>query len=107
MAAVVLRDPVPHAGRTYDLTGPAALSLAEVAATLGAATGRTVTYHPETLQEAYASRAGHGAPDWLLEAWESTYTAIAAGEMAAVSTAVPDLTGHPATPLEQVLRSRS
>ena len=107
VAALVLRDPAPHAGRSYDLTGPEALTLTEVAAALTAATGRSVTYHPETLDEAYASRAGYGAPDWLLEAWVSTYTAIAAGEMAAVSTAVPDLTGHPATPLEQVLRSRS
>jgi hypothetical protein len=34
----------------------------------------------------------------------STYTAVAAGELADVSTAVPDLTGHPATSLEQLLR---
>ena len=62
-------------------------------------------YHPETLEEAYASRASYGAPDWQVDAWVSTYTAIAAGELAAVSSAVPDLTGHPARSLADVLRS--
>jgi uncharacterized protein YbjT (DUF2867 family) len=107
VAALVLREPAAHAGRSHDLTGPQALTLAEVATILTAATGRPVTYHPETVEEAYASRASYGAPGWLLDAWVSTYTAIAAGEMAAVSSAVPDLTGHPARTLEQVLRASS
>jgi hypothetical protein len=37
----------------------------------------------------------------------SIHTAIAAGEMAGVKAAVPDLTGHPARTLEQVLRARA
>lgn len=52
--------------------------------------GRSVTYHPETLQEL---RAPYGAPDWQVDARVSTYTAIAAGEF--VSSAVADVTGHP------------
>ncbi|WP_246080933.1 NmrA family NAD(P)-binding protein [Modestobacter altitudinis] len=102
-AVVVLRDPAPHAGVTYDLTGPAALTLTEVAATITAVTGREVRYQPETLEEARASRAPYGAPDWQVDAWVSTYTAIAAGEMARVGTAVTDLTGRPARPLAQVV----
>ncbi|SDC89934.1 Uncharacterized conserved protein YbjT, contains NAD(P)-binding and DUF2867 domains [Geodermatophilus telluris] len=105
VAALVLRDPAAHAGRTYDLTGPEALTLHEVAATLAAVTGRAVRYVPETPEEAHASRASYGAPDWQVDAWVSTYTAIAAGELAAVSSAVPDLLGRPATTLEQVLRA--
>ena len=104
-AAVVLQDPGTHAGRTYELTGPAPLTLTEVAATLTAVTGRRVTYVPETVEQAYASRAGTGAPDWQLDAWVSTYTAIADGSLAGVTADVPALTGHPATPLEQVLRA--
>jgi uncharacterized protein YbjT (DUF2867 family) len=102
-AAAVLRDPAPHAGRTYDLTGPEALTFAEVAAALTAATGRPVRYVPETLAQAYASRASYGAPDWQVEAWVSTYTAVAAGELAGVSPDVERLTGHPATPLAELL----
>jgi NAD(P)H dehydrogenase (quinone) len=103
-AVAVLRDPAPHAGRAYDLTGPEALSLAEVAAIITAETGRKVAFHDETQDEAYASRASYGAPDWQVDAWVSTYTSIAAGELATVSPAVEDLTGHPATSLATLLR---
>src|SRR4051812_14306553 len=104
-AVAVLRDPAGHAGASYDLTGPEALSMEEVAQTVTAVTGRPVRYLPETLEEAYASRAGYGVPDWQVDAWVSTYTAIAAGELATVSSAVPDLTGHPARSLADVLRA--
>lgn len=102
-AVAVLLDPAAHAGATYDMTGPEALTLTEVAEVLTIATGRPVTYHDETIPEAYASRASYGAPDWQLDAWVSTYTAIAVGEFAAISDDVALLTGHPATPLREVL----
>jgi NAD(P)H dehydrogenase (quinone) len=104
-AVAVLRNPAAHAGATYDLTGPEALTLTEVAATITEVTGRPVRYEPETPEEAYASRLSYGAPDWQVDAWVSTYTAIAAGELATVSSAVPDLAGHPARSLADVLRS--
>lgn len=81
------------------------MSLAEAAARLSSITGRTVTYVDESIEEAYASRASFGAPDWQLDAWVSTYLAIADGSLSSVTTAIPDLTGHPAKTLEQALRS--
>ena len=102
-ATAVLLDPAAHAGATYSLTGPEALTLAEVADVLTRAQGRTVTYHPETVPEAYASRASYGAPDWQVDAWVSTYTAIAAGELAGVTDDVARLSGHPATSLAELL----
>ncbi|OKI31445.1 SDR family oxidoreductase [Saccharothrix sp. CB00851] len=102
----VLTDPAAHVDRTYELTGPEALTLHEVAAVLAESTGRTITYHPETVEEAYRSRASYGAPDWQLDAWVSTYTAIANGELARVTDAVPTLTGHPATSSADLLRRR-
>ncbi|GLY15944.1 NAD(P)-dependent oxidoreductase [Kineosporia sp. NBRC 101677] len=104
VAVAVLRDPAGHAGRSWDLTGPEALTLGEVAATITEVTGRPVRFENETLAQARASRAGYGAPEWLVKAWISTYTAIAAGELATVSTAVEDITGHPAKSLAQLLR---
>jgi NAD(P)H dehydrogenase (quinone) len=103
-AAAVLLDPAAHIDQTYSLTGPEALSFSEIAAILTEGLGRPVTYEPETLEEAYASRAQYGAPDWQVEAWVSTYTAIANGDVAAVSEDIPRLTGHPATSLAQMLR---
>ena len=103
VAATVLRTPGTHTGATYDLTGPQALTLADVAAAIGGAGGREVTYHPETAAEAYASRAVFGAPDWQVEAWVSTYLAIARGEMDGVSNTIPRLLGRPATSLADLL----
>ncbi|MFI6479003.1 SDR family oxidoreductase [Nonomuraea sp. NPDC050663] len=102
-AVAVLRDPGAHAGRTHDLTGPRALTFGEVAETMTRVLGRKVAYHPESVEEAYASRERYGAPRWQVDAWVSTYTAVAAGEMEGVSQAVPELTGHPARTLEEVL----
>jgi uncharacterized protein YbjT (DUF2867 family) len=102
-AVAVLRDPEAHAGATHSLTGPEALSLDEVAAVLTERKGRPVVYHPETVAEAYASRAVYAAPDWQVDAWVSTYTAIAAGELAGVTNDVEKLSGHPATSLAELL----
>ncbi|MFI8521804.1 SDR family oxidoreductase [Streptomyces sp. NPDC085481] len=84
-----------HDAATYDMTGPEALSFAEIAAALTRASGRTVTYHPETRDEAYASRSVYDAPDWEVEGWVTSYEAVAAGEMDDVSDDVRTLTGHP------------
>ena len=54
-AAAVLRSD-GHDGVTYDLTGPSSFSLAEAAALMGA------RFEDETDEQAYASRAGYGAP---------------------------------------------
>jgi uncharacterized protein YbjT (DUF2867 family) len=104
-AAAVLVAPSAHAGRTYELTGPEALSLGEVAAIIGRVRGRDVRFHDETLDEAYASRAVYGAPDWQVDAWVSTYTAIASDSMASVSGDVESLTGRAPLSLERFLRA--
>jgi len=83
-------------GYVRDVTGPEALTLTTIAEQLSAAVGRPITYVPETVEEAYASRARYGAADWEVAGWVSTYTAIAAGELDVVSSTVEDLTGHPA-----------
>jgi uncharacterized protein YbjT (DUF2867 family) len=103
-AVAVLRDPAVHAGATYNLTGPEDISLEHAAEVLTRATGRTVTYHHETLEEAFASRAPYGAPAWQVEAWVSTYTAIAAGELAGATSDVHGLTGQDPMPLEELVK---
>jgi uncharacterized protein YbjT (DUF2867 family) len=102
-ATAVLLSPEAHVDRTYDLTGPQALTLYEAAAVLSSGLGREIRYVPETLEEAYRSREVYGAPDWQVDAWVSTYTSIANGELAGVSSHVEELTGHPATSLADLL----
>lgn len=86
-----------------DVTGPELLDLHGIAAVISDVTGRPVRYVDESLDDAYVSRSGYGAPDWQVEAWVSTYLAIARGEMAVVSDTVERLTGHPATPLREAV----
>ena len=103
-AAAVLAGPAEAENATYELTGPESLSLGATVERLTTLTGRTIRYVPETGQEALLSRKATGAPDWQLEGWVSSYEAIAAGELDVVSSAVPDLTGHPARSIEGFLR---
>ncbi len=110
-AAVVARDDIAasaavaltedgHAGAAYAMTGPEALTLAEVAQQVGQAAGRLVTYVPE----ARASRSPSGAPEWEIEGWVTSYAAIAAGELEPVSEDVERLTGRKPISLAGFLR---
>jgi NAD(P)H dehydrogenase (quinone) len=104
--AAVLRDDIAdcavaalldqrHSGETHDLTGPEALTLTEAAAVLSRITGKTVRFHNETIDEAYASRQKYEAQIWEVDGWVTTYSGIAAGEVEHVTDSVRVLTGHP------------
>ena len=109
VAARVLAErdesPLRHADVGYDLTGPEALSLEEIAAVLTRVTGRPHRYQEETVAQARASRAPYRAPEWQLQAWISTYTAIRDGELENVSEDVPRLLGRPATTFAEAVRA--
>ncbi|MEU9608569.1 SDR family oxidoreductase [Streptomyces sp. NPDC048057] len=93
-----------HDSATYEITGPAAITLTEAAEELSRFAGRTVTYVAESEAEAYDSRASFGAPEWEVAGWVTSYRAIAAGEMATVSDAVVRLAGRPAQGFAEYLR---
>ena len=97
-----------HDNQTYTLTGSQSLSFAEIAAVLTEITGKPHRYHNETVEEAFASRkaAYPDTPDWQIEAWVSTYTAIAKGELAAISDDLPQLLGHAPLNFEDVVRTQ-
>lgn len=104
VAAAVLSGPDQHEGRSYNVTGAEAMTLSQTVDRLSTLTGKTISYLPQTREEALASRRAVDAPDWEVEGWVSSYLAIAAGELDTVSDTVPDLTGHPAQSLEGYLR---
>lgn len=97
-AAVLLGD--AHDGATYDLTGPSSFTLSEAAALLGA------RFEDETDEEAYASRAIYGAPEWEVRGWVTSYQAIRDGSLALVSPAVRELTGRAPLSLAEHLQAR-
>ncbi|WP_219415130.1 NmrA family NAD(P)-binding protein [Pseudonocardia nigra] len=96
VAAVVARllTADGHAGRTYDLSGPTALTFAQAVATIAAAAGRPIRY--ETLTpDAYAAelRAG-GLGEWAAEL-NGMFAIMAEGHIAAPAGGVEEVLGLP------------
>lgn len=104
-AVAALLDP-QHEGRAYEVTGRNAITLAEAAQILTYFTGREVVYVEETLDEARASRAPSGAPDWEIEGWVTSYAAIADGTLDVVTDTVERLAGHEPMSLPELLEAR-
>lgn len=100
----VLLNPQDHLNRTYDLTGPEALDLHQAAEIMTEALGRQFGFHNETIEEAYESRKAWPAEQWEYDAWVSTYTAIASGDLSGVSNDVERVTGRTPVTFQQYLR---
>ncbi|WP_237166510.1 hypothetical protein [Mycolicibacterium hippocampi] len=74
-----------------------------VASLLSQARAERITYHRESLAEAYEYRRRWRAPQWQYDAWVSTYTEIADGQMSSVSGDIERITGVPPLSLAQLL----
>lgn len=91
-AAAVLVDPAAHAGKAYVLTGPEALTDAQMVAIISAALGREVRY--VDVPEAAARQAMQGMPDVMVEWFMSLNQVIKNGWASRVTDDVQRLTGH-------------
>ena len=83
-----------HEGQTYDVTGIEPFTLTEAAAELSRVTRRQITFRNETIEEAWESRRPSGAPEYEIEGWITTYTAIAAGDLEEVTDTVERFLDH-------------
>ena len=97
-AAAVLADP---SGGTHDVTGPEALSLAEVARRLSAITGRQLRYQPESAESARDRLSKREPASWRVDLSVGWFEAIAAGELEQTSNAVFRFTGKEPLKLEE------
>lgn len=93
VAAVVLTE-AAHDGQALVVTGGEALTYAEAAALLSAATGRPVRYQPVDAQAFIAQMAGMGMPRAYAAMLAGIFGPVAAGWTAAVSPVVEQLTGR-------------
>jgi uncharacterized protein YbjT (DUF2867 family) len=90
VACAALLDP-GHAGRVYEVTGPEALSFADAAALIGAATGRAVRYVAVPgFIAGLAMRAG-GVSWWDVRERLALFAMVRRGEEAAVRTTQADV----------------
>jgi uncharacterized protein YbjT (DUF2867 family) len=92
-----------HAGATYPITGPEAVTHAEIAAAIGAATGRPVTFM-DVPPDAFADQLRHVLPEWQVEGLLEDYAHYARGEAAAVLPTVAQVTGREPRTLAEFAR---
>jgi uncharacterized protein YbjT (DUF2867 family) len=106
-AAEVLTRPGPHWNRAYDLTGPEALSNADIAGTISRVTGRDIEYRSPADGDVRRSMLEGGADAWRAEALLSLHAHIRGGEAAHVSGAVEVITGIAPTGFDAFAREHS
>jgi uncharacterized protein YbjT (DUF2867 family) len=87
-----------YLGQSLPITGPEALSYAEMAATIGDAIGKPIRFQSISEEEARQQQVGRGVPAPLVEAHLSIFRAIREGRLATVTDTVEQLLGRrPAT----------
>lgn len=109
IAAVAARALVEdgHEGKSYVLTGPEALSYADVAAKLSNAAGRQITYVPITPEQFRQGALAAGLPEWLVGALERLNEIFAAGYAAEVTDSVRAVGQKEPTTFDQFARDNA
>jgi uncharacterized protein YbjT (DUF2867 family) len=106
VAAAALTEP-GQAGAHYDVTGPQALSYADVAARLTSALGRRISYADAPDDAVRGALLGAGLSEWFAGALTGLYQDYRRsgpdGYAAQVSGTVAELTGRPARSLDDLL----
>jgi NAD(P)H dehydrogenase (quinone) len=103
-AVAVLTAEQPRPG-VVELGGDEAFTLAELAATVAAQTGRPVTYRDLTPEEHLRSLLAAGLPEGTAQFVVGLDQAIAQGALYTGSTALSELTGRPTTTLAEQVRA--
>ena len=90
-------------GQTLVLTGPRAVTYADIAATIEQLTGQRVAVNEITPADVRNMMLGRGTPLWEAEHFEEMYEMFRRGESEFISADVERLTGHPPRTVEAYL----
>jgi uncharacterized protein YbjT (DUF2867 family) len=93
-----------HEGKSYILTGPAAISFHDVAGTFSKVLGKDVTYVSVPGEAALQSMVGMGFPEWIAKGYVELSEGFSENFANRVTENVATLTGHPARSFEQFAR---
>jgi uncharacterized protein YbjT (DUF2867 family) len=93
-----------HEGKSYILTGPAAISFHDVASTFSKVLGKDVTYVSVPGEAALQSMVGMGFPEWIAKGYVELSEGFSENFANRVTENVATLTGHPARSFEQFAR---
>jgi NAD(P)H dehydrogenase (quinone) len=98
-AAVAVLTGSGHAGKTYELGGDEAYTLAQLAAEVSRQAGKEVPYRDLSPADYAAALEGFGLPGWLAQALASWDADASRGALHEVSRTLSALIGRPTTPL--------
>lgn len=90
-----------HEGKTYPLTGPEALSMAEVAEKLSAATGKAIRYVDVPPEEAKQARLAAGLPPYLAEGLDELFAERRKGKESVVWPTIQEVFGFQPTSFDE------
>ena len=93
-----------HEKKIYDLTGPEAISVSEVADTISLVTGRQVDYVDVPEEAAQQSMQQQQVPDWMTNALLELYGLQRNGNSTEVTSSVEELTGRKPHTFRQLVK---
>lgn len=93
-----------YAGRSFVLTGPAPIGFAEMAAGIGKAIGKDVTYVPVPHEAAKQAMLGMGMPEWIVDGFVELNKGFETGIANRATDSVEVLAGHPPRSFEEFAR---
>jgi len=102
VAATCLTEP-GHAGKVYDITGPATFDYAGVCETIARVLDRPCHYRECSFEQAKQSMMQTGMPEWLADAVNELSDAMKEGLFEKVTTTVKDVAGRRPTSLEDFI----
>lgn len=102
--AVLIDGPALHAGRTYELTGPEALSMRDIADRIGHILHRPVPYEVLSAEDQRARLKASGVAELYVEILVGLDHIVSEGWFAETTTSVMVLTGKEPRPVDDWLR---
>ncbi len=106
VAATVLTEE-GHYGKAYDLTGPEAITVAEVAKAIGEASGREVHYVDVPEETARKGMSDMHMPTWMVDAMMELNAICKAGYASGISPLVKQITGKAPNTFAEFARDRA
>ncbi|MBU3065756.1 NAD(P)H-binding protein [Nocardia sp. NEAU-G5] len=107
VAADTLADPGAHAAAEYSLTGPQALTVADAAAIIGRAAGRSFVHQDPDRDTWVAGVLATGIPAEYGAVLRQLTATIAAGNGSRPNDTVEKITGHPARTFDEFTRANA
>ena len=105
--AIAVLTTTGHEGKTYPLTGPESLTMAEVAEKLSVATGKAIRYVDVPPDEANKARLAAGMPPYLADGLDELFAERRRGKESRVWPTIEEVFGRRPTSFDEFARQNA